>query len=159
MAGQMYRALLLIAILSSGCVGQQAGLGMDWLSGLHDSIHALNRNIQQVNQQVQDTVQGNLAQIHQLSGNLHEGLRAGTVQSIGGSNVVMTTQDGTRIVQSGRTSDGKEYVRESTDKIVGDTLRHVDRIYDPATNTTRVFGYTLDLKDLNSKPVLIDQGP
>lgn len=81
---------------------------------------------------------------------------AGSVQTIGGNNVVLTNNDGTKIVQSGRTSDGKQYVRESTDKIVGDTLRHVDRIYDPATKTSRVYGYTLNLKDLTAKPVPID---
>ncbi|XP_076240881.1 uncharacterized protein LOC143183255 isoform X2 [Calliopsis andreniformis] len=135
---------------------------MNWLGGLTESIGELNKNIQQnvqqLNQRVQQTVQENLSQVHQLTGNLNEEMASGRMSVSGGNNVVLTNQDGTTIVQSGRTSDGKEYVRQSTDKIVGDTLRHVDRIYDPATNTSRVHGYTLDLKDPNAKPVPIHEG-
>lgn len=80
-----------------------------------------------------------------------------SMYTVGSGSSVIQTNDGTRIVQSGRTSDGKPYVRESTDKIVGDTLRHVERIYDPTTNSTKVHGYTLDLKDPNAKPVPINE--
>lgn len=83
---------------------------------------------------------------------------SGRIQSVvGGNNMIVMNNGGTTIVQSGRTSDGKLFVRESTDKIVGDTLRHVERIYDPAMNTSKVHGYTLDLKDPNAKPVPIHE--
>ncbi|XP_029052785.1 uncharacterized protein LOC114880677 [Osmia bicornis bicornis] len=154
-------AILLVgAMLCSGCNGQ-AVPGTNWLQGLSQSIEALNRNIQQnvqqVNQRVQETVRSNLEQVDQLRENLNEGSGPGNVQIIGGNNnLFVSGQDGTKIVYSGRTSDGKPFVRETTDKVVGDTLRHVDKIYDPATKVSRVHGYTLDLKDPNAKPVPIN---
>ncbi|CAK9807420.1 hypothetical protein ANTQUA_LOCUS5191 [Anthophora quadrimaculata] len=162
MTGRMVAAILVGVLLCSGSDGQ-ASVGTDWLSGLSANIDALNRNIQQnvqqLNQRIQETVHGNLEQVHRLTENLNEELataRPATVQAIGGNNVILSGNDGTKIVQSGRTSDGKPYVRETTDKIVGDTLRHVERIYDPTTNSSKVYGYTLDLKDPGAKPVPIN---
>lgn len=80
-----------------------------------------------------------------------------SVHKIGGNNVIISNNDGMKIVHSGRTSDGKPYVRESTDKIVGDILRHVERIYDPTMNTSKVLGYTLDLKDPDARPIPISE--
>ncbi|KOC59162.1 hypothetical protein WH47_11238 [Habropoda laboriosa] len=148
--------------IGSGSDGQ-VFVGTDWLDGLSANIDALNRNIQQnvqqLNERIQETVQGNLEQVREMTKNLKEELataRPATVQAVGSNNVILSSNDGTKIVQSGRTSDGKPYVRETTDKIVGDTLRHVERIYDPTTNSSKVHGYTLDLKDPNAKPVPIN---
>lgn len=161
MKGVTSVAILLGLLLCSGSDGQRI-LGMDWLGGLTANIDALNRNIQQnvqeLNQRIQDTVQSNLAQVQRATENLNEEVASGRIQSVvGGNNMIVTNNGGTTIVQSGRTSDGKLFVRESTDKIVGDTLRHVERIYDPAMNTSKVHGYTLDLKDPNAKPVPIHE--
>ncbi|KOX79710.1 hypothetical protein WN51_11320 [Melipona quadrifasciata] len=137
--------------------------GTDWLRGLNENIDALNRNINQnvhqLNRRIHETVQQNLAQVHRMTQNLHEdsSSSSSSIGGGGGSSSVIQSNDGTRIVQSGRTSDGKPYVRESTDRIVGDTLRHVERIYDPTTNSTKVHGYTLDLKDPNARPVPINE--
>ncbi|CAL7938336.1 unnamed protein product [Xylocopa violacea] len=157
MLGRLSVAILVAAALCSSTNGQA-----DWLAGLNENIDALNKNIQQnvqhLNRQIHQTVQANLAQVHQLTDNLREKIATNVdvAQMIGGNNVILSTSDGTKIVQSGRTSDGKPYVRESTDKIVGDTLRHLERIYDPTTNSSKVHGYTLDLKDPNAKPVPIN---
>lgn len=153
-------AIFVATMLCSGSNGQ-AYAGTGWLSGLSESIDALNRNIQQsvqqLNQQVQQTVQANLAQVHRMTDDLKERIATeGAAVQTSGSNILVSGNDGTKIVQSGRTSDGKPYVRESVDKIVGDTLRHTERIYDPTTKTTKVHGYTLDLKDPNAKPVPIN---
>ncbi|XP_017765226.1 PREDICTED: uncharacterized protein LOC108554452 [Eufriesea mexicana] len=154
-------AILVGAMLYSGTDGQTY-VGTDWLKGLSQNIDALNRNIQQnvhqLNQRIQETVHGNLAQVYRLTENLNAEAATGpaSVQAIGGNNVILSGHDGTKIVHSGRTSDGKPFIRESTDKVVGDTLRHVERIYDPTTNTSKVHGYTLDLKDPGAKPVPIN---
>ncbi|XP_076759194.1 uncharacterized protein LOC143428307 [Xylocopa sonorina] len=154
MLGRLSVVILVAATLCSDTNGQ------DWLAGLNENIDALNKNIQQnvqhLNRQIHQTVQTNLAQVHRLTDNLHDRITSNVVQMGGGNNVILTTNDGTKIVQSGRTSDGKPYIRESTDKIVGDTLRHLERIYDPTTNSSKVHGYTLDLKDPNAKPVPIN---
>ncbi|XP_017796661.1 PREDICTED: uncharacterized protein LOC108577941 [Habropoda laboriosa] len=162
MTGRMVVAMIAGALLCSGSDGQ-VFVGTDWLDGLSANIDALNRNIQQnvqqLNERIQETVQGNLEQVREMTKNLKEELataRPATVQAVGSNNVILSSNDGTKIVQSGRTSDGKPYVRETTDKIVGDTLRHVERIYDPTTNSSKVHGYTLDLKDPNAKPVPIN---
>ncbi|XP_076677540.1 uncharacterized protein LOC143373832 isoform X2 [Andrena cerasifolii] len=156
--GRISVAMLVGAFLCS-CSGQGI-LGMDWLSGLTESIGTLNRNIQhnvqQLNQQIQHTVQSNLAQVHRMTENLPKDIGTGNVQLSGVGNLVLQDNDGTTIVQSGRTSDGKTFVRKTTDRIVGDTLRHLERIYDPATNTSKMHGYTLNLKDPNAKPVPIN---
>ncbi|XP_017889416.1 uncharacterized protein LOC108630576 [Ceratina calcarata] len=153
-------AIFVATMLCSGSNGQ-AHAGAGWLSGLSESIGALNRNIQQsvqqLNQQVQQTVQANLAQVHQMTNDLNERIATeGNVVQTKGSNIFVSGNGETKIVQSGRTSDGKPYVRESIDKIVGDTLRHTERIYDPTTKETKVHAYTLDLKDPNAKPVPIN---
>ncbi|KAK9308865.1 hypothetical protein QLX08_001280 [Tetragonisca angustula] len=153
---------IVVAAMSCRSNGQVLG-GTDWLRGLNENIEALNRNIQQnvqqLNQRIHETVQENLAHVHRMTENLNEELAnaPASVYTVGGGSSVIQSNDGTRIVQSGRTSDGKPYVRESTDRIVGDTLRHVERIYDPTTNSTKVHGYTLDLKDPNAKPVPINE--
>ncbi|XP_012237239.1 uncharacterized protein LOC132911744 isoform X1 [Bombus pascuorum] len=152
-------ATVMLCSRSSG----QVYAGTDWLRGLHENIGALNRNIQhnvmQLNQRIQETVQANSAQIHRVTEKLNEELAHGpaSVHKIGGNNVIISNNDGMKIVHSGRTSDGKPYVRESTDKIVGDILRHVERIYDPTMNTSKVLGYTLDLKDPDAKPIPISE--
>ncbi|KZC11081.1 PREDICTED: uncharacterized protein LOC107189225 isoform X2 [Dufourea novaeangliae] len=151
-------ATIVAAILCSHLDGQGIQ-GADWLGDLTKSISELNRNIQenvqQLNREVQERVQSNVEHAHRLTSNLDKKLVPGTAQTTG-NNVVVSDGHGTRIVQSGRTSNGRTFVRESSDDIVDDTLRHVDKIYDPEANTTRVYGYTLNLKDPNAKPVLID---
>ncbi|XP_043265961.1 uncharacterized protein LOC122405347 [Colletes gigas] len=158
MTGQMYRALLLIAILSSVCVGQQEG--MDWQTSLNNNIQMLN---QQIQRQVQATVQQNLAHAHGLTRNLNESTSNGSVsQSSSGNSIITTTQSGMKVIQSGVTSGGRTVVRETKESIVNDTLRHVVKIYEPpitATTNTIVFGFTLDLNDVNAKPVPINEEP
>ncbi|XP_053977372.1 uncharacterized protein LOC128875642 isoform X1 [Hylaeus volcanicus] len=170
MRGRICVAMLFGAILCSESVGQQMGSGIDWVNGLSDNINWLNRNIQQnvqrIHQQVNDNLEQAMTQGRRFSDNLSKQIAAasgnshsfssGSTQTFSSGNVLVTDNDGTRLVQSGRTSDGRQYIRESTDKLEGDMLRHVDRIYDPATNTTRVYGYILNLKDHNAKPVLIE---
>ncbi|XP_006563633.2 uncharacterized protein LOC726323 isoform X2 [Apis mellifera] len=133
----------------------QVYMGTNWLRDLHENINALNRNLQQnmyqLQQRIHNTVQRNLEHAHRLTENLDS--NSNMIQMIGGNSVIVTNNDGTKIVQSGRTSDGKPYIRESTDKIIGDTLRHIERIYDPITNTSKMHGYTLNLKDPSAKPV------
>ncbi|XP_003692061.1 uncharacterized protein LOC100868947 isoform X1 [Apis florea] len=142
------------AMLCSSSDGQ-VYMGTNWLKDLNENINALNRNIQQNMQQLQqrihNTVQSNLERAHRLTENLAN--NPNTIQMIGGSSVIVSNNDGTKIVQSGRTSDGKPYIRESTDKIIGDTLQHIEKIYDPITNTSKMHGYTLNLKDPSAKPV------
>ncbi|XP_012146925.1 uncharacterized protein LOC100879309 [Megachile rotundata] len=146
-----------LAILVAMCSGSSGQWSPDWVSGLSRNIEALNRNIQenvrQVNLGVQEAVRGSLEQARQAT---NEKLISGDVQIIGGNNAIVSNQDGVKFVRSGHTSDGKPYTRESSEQIVGDVLRHVLKVYYPATNTTAVHGYTLDLKDPNAKPVPIN---
>ncbi|XP_043256816.1 uncharacterized protein LOC122399855 [Colletes gigas] len=158
MTGQMYRALFLIAILRSVCVGQQEGL--DWQSSLNDNIQSLN---QQIQRQVQATVQQNLAHAHRQIRNLADRIRNGSMShSGGGSSSIMTIRNGMKAILSGVTSGGRTVVREIDESMVGNTLRHVVKIYEPpvtATTNTIVFGFTLDLTDVNAKPVLVNEEP
>lgn len=164
--------------------------GQSWLDDLTHNIHSLTsgiqRNVAQLNRQVQDTVNTETARAHRLAHELSAGNRntrarlsreafhrlaatfpiesitrpllgAGSVQVVnGGGNVVVTDDRGTRIAKSGRTSNGHAYVYESWSSVAGDTLRTVVTIRYPAANVTKVFGYTLDLADVHAKPVPVE---
>ncbi|XP_076651542.1 uncharacterized protein LOC143358353 [Halictus rubicundus] len=154
-----------VAFLRSGADGQYV-LGETWANDLTRNLGLLNRNIQenvhQLNQRISDTVGAEVAQVRRLTDNLNEGIARGTIKTTGGVNIVsgnnliVSDNGGTRIVQSGRTSNGTAYVREISETVMGDTLRHVDKIHYPATNVTRVYGFTLDLNDVGTNPVPID---
>lgn len=148
--------VILVGAMLCSISDGQVYMGTNWLKDLHENINALNRNLQQnmyqLQQRIHNTVQRNLEHVHRLTENLDNNSN-NMMQMIGGNSVIVSNNDGTKIVQSGRTSDGKPYIRESTDKIIGDTLQHIERIYDPITNTSKMHGYTLNLKDPSAKPV------
>lgn len=153
-----------VACLRSGADGQHV-LGANWLSGLTSGLDALNRNIQdnvqQLNQRITESVNTEVAQVRRLTDDLNKGIADGTIRTNGGgtivngNNIFVSDGRGTKTVQSGRTSDGTEYVRELSESTVGDTLRHVVKIYYPKANVTKIYGFTLDLKDIAAKPVPI----
>ncbi|XP_031847313.1 uncharacterized protein LOC116433399 [Nomia melanderi] len=151
-------AILAVVALASRAAGQAS---TNWVDALTQNIHALTsdiqRNVGQLNQQIQQTVNTETARAHRLASNLQQGIGAGSVQLVGGGgNVVLTDDRGTRFVKSGRTSDGNAYVYESSSSIVGDTLRNEVTVRYPALNVSRAFGFTLDLKDVHAKPVPVD---
>ncbi|XP_076296056.1 uncharacterized protein LOC143216664 [Lasioglossum baleicum] len=158
-------AILVVVVLFRSGVDGQNILGTNWVNDLTRNLGALNRNIQenvqQLNQRISESVGSEVAQVRQLTDNLNEGIATGRIQAISGgtivngNNIVVSNERETKIVMSGRTSDGKAFVRELSESVVGDTLRHVVKITYPMLNVTRVYGFTIDLKHVDSKPVPI----
>ncbi|XP_078051867.1 uncharacterized protein LOC144478018, partial [Augochlora pura] len=159
---------------SSGANGQ-AIFGPNWLSGLTNGLGDLNRNIQANVQQLnQDrgegesrggggsTTGGRLEREHRREVTVEFVADTGTKQSIngdvvcGGGNVVVSDVNTvSTTILSGRTANGTTYVCNIEESSKDGVLRHVEKIFHPATNQTQTFTWTLDLNVPGAKPVPI----
>lgn len=151
----IFGIIFLYAILSRS----NAQLNLNWMEGLFDHINKLNQNINEnvgrITQDIQDNVQSQLARLDELQKQLNR--TDFTALSRNGNSIIINGSGGTsRTVYSGHTPDGQPYFRDTEERVVGDTLYHYERFYNPKTKNVEESRYTLNLSDPNAKPVPIN---